>query len=142
MLAACETPCQDGFGRDDDGYCVPLPGHGSDADTDADADTDVGYGPVEALLSDQCSPCHTGNSDAGGLNIQGYDDLVGAPSDQAPMDLVSTSGDRNDSYLWHKISGTQDSVGGSGQLMPDPNTPLSDDQLNTVRDWLDAGAPN
>jgi len=90
----------------------------------ADTETDVGFGPVDALLS-----------------IQGYDDLVGAPSAQSPLEWGSASGQRNDSYLWHKVSGTQDSVGGSGQLMPAPNNPLSSKQLDILGAWLDAGAP-
>lgn len=89
----------------------------------------------------RAAPCHTLAGDAGGLSIQGDDDLFDAPSAQSPLQLVSAIGARNDSYLWHKVSGTQDSVGGSGQLMPAPNNPLSSNQLDILGAWLDAGAP-
>jgi hypothetical protein len=43
------------------------------------------------------------------------------------------------SYLFHKISGTQASVGGSGARMPKGGQ-LSDAEIQTLRDWIAQGA--
>jgi len=52
------------------------------------------------------------------------------------------AGDPDSSYLVHKIQGTQGTVGGSGGRMPLGRSPLSQDNINTIRDWISAGALN
>ncbi|MCB9764298.1 MAG: hypothetical protein H6739_31285 [Alphaproteobacteria bacterium] len=51
LFSACDTPCQDGYGKAADGNCYPFEGGGpsddtgpeGDADTDSDADSDADY---------------------------------------------------------------------------------------------------
>jgi hypothetical protein len=43
------------------------------------------------------------------------------------------------SYLYHKITGTQASVGGSGERMPRGGQ-LSDAEIQTIRAWIAQGA--
>jgi hypothetical protein len=71
---------------------------------------------------------------------EAYANLVSQPSMQlASMPLV-TPGALNQSYLWHKVNGTQLEVGGSGMIMPF-TVPLVPDELRVIERWIAAGAP-
>lgn len=125
----------------------PTTGGGSSGGT-SDATTG-GAAPsfttdVWPILMATCS-CHTGmtpgpptgltlGSDPAGA----YAALVNAPSSVANLDEVEP-GDSNKSYLYHKLAGTQASVGGGGTQMP-PGGMLSAADLATVKDWIDGGA--
>ncbi len=68
-----------------------------------------------------------------------HDRLVDQASMEAPlMDLVEP-GRPEESYLVHKLRGTQLEVGGMGQQMPFSG-PLSEDELALVEAWIAAGA--
>ena len=89
--------------------------------------------------------CHDGRPDtpAGFLDLgpdAAYDSLVGAPSIQADMPLV-TPGSLKDSYLWHKLEGTHLGVGGSGEPMPLLSGPLPPEALERIATWISIGAP-
>ena len=49
-------------------------------------------------------------------------------------------GNSADSYLVHKISGSQADAGGVGNIMPPNGDPLSVEQITMISDWIDAGA--
>ena len=57
-------------------------------------------------------------------------------------------GDSANSYLWHKINGTQADVDGIGDQMPDDDgfsdgmsaDPLSQADIDTITGWIDDGA--
>ena len=83
---------------------------------------------IQPILSQNCAGCH---GSSGGFTLS-YDNMVNVPSNQSTLDLIEP-GSANDSYIWHKINGTQASVGGSGGVMP-PSPPLS--ILNPVRIWI------
>lgn len=71
-----------------------------------------------------------------------YEALVGANALEAPGMKRVEPGDRNASYLWHKLNGTQGSVGGSGTRMPaPPQSALTSEELGIIGAWIDAGAP-
>lgn len=56
------------------------------------------------------------------------------------MQLIAP-GDRDNSYLWHKINNTHIEVNGSGTPMPPPPAAaLSADDLAKIGSWIDAGA--
>jgi hypothetical protein len=150
LSLACDSPCADGYGLSGDGVCVALAGTGdadtdtdsdSDTDSDTDSDADTDLAPVDALILAECSPCHTDGGRAGDLGYTGLDSLIDVPSGQSNLDYIEP-GSRDDSYVWHKVSGTHRDVGGTGLQMPDPNHPLSSDDMNTLGAWIDAGAPN
>ncbi|MCH7700398.1 MAG: hypothetical protein IID37_01805 [Planctomycetes bacterium] len=91
-----------------------------------------------------CTGCH---GFAGGLSLSAgtsHGNIVGVAS-SAGMNLVE-AGDHLNSYLWHKINGTQGGVsGGSGGQMPDgcptgTNPCLSSTDIDKVADWIDDGA--
>jgi len=120
-----------------------------------DGTTDPGSNPgtgtptlsedVQPIFTANCafSGCHGGASPAQGMNLsagQAYQNTVGVPSVELPgMDRIEP-GQPDQSYLVNKIQGTQASVGGSGQRMPLGLSPLSQDDINTIRAWVEAGA--
>jgi parallel beta-helix repeat protein len=74
--------------------------------------------------------------------VAGYNDIVNQPSMQLPaMDRIEP-GNHLMSYLWHKINGTHGDVGGSGARMPQFGPYLSQEQLDGIAGWIDAGANN
>jgi len=70
---------------------------------------------------------------------EAYATLVGTPSLQVPTMQRVKPGSLNESYLWHKINGTQGAVGGSGLIMPS-TIPLRPDELVLFERWIASGA--
>jgi hypothetical protein len=98
---------------------------------------------IQPLFDARCS-CHVGGETAAGLDLEdgaAYDDTVGAFSFQVDMNQIEP-GDPARSYLFHKVSGTQLDVDGTGGQMPLGRPPLSADELATLRLWIEQGAPN
>lgn len=73
------------------------------------------------------------------LNAPAIDRLVDVASVEVPEMARIAPGDRQRSYLWHKISGTHESVGGTGDSMP-PTLTLSAEDKETIGRWIDDGA--
>lgn len=73
---------------------------------------------------------------------QAYANIVGVSSFQlSSMNRIEPN-EPDNSYLIHKIEGSQGDVGGSGQRMPLSGCCLSQAQIDTIRAWVVAGAPN
>ena len=72
---------------------------------------------------------------------QAYDNIVGVSSGQLATMSRITPGQPDNSYLVHKIQGTQASVGGSGDRMPLGLPPLSQSTIGLIRQWVTEGAP-
>ena len=98
-----------------------------DPDSTADA---------QALLNASCSPCHTvGNQRP---NVRDIASLIGMPSGQSRLSFIE-AGSRLDSYLWHKMNGsqsTQDAGPGRGSVMPRRGR-LADDVVIRFGLWID-----
>jgi len=93
----------------------------------------------DEVFATGCAPCHVGGAALGGLDLSIRDDLMATlmlPSMQLSTMPLVTSGDPENSYLWHKINGTHADVGGSGELMPPAGHGLSPEHLELVRAWL------
>jgi len=94
------------------------------------------------IFTERCTTCHSGTDPFAGLDLSegiSYESIVGVPSGELPsMDLVS-AGDSQNSYLYHKVAGTHEAVGGSGSQMPIGEV-LSSAELAIVSEWIDAGA--
>jgi hypothetical protein len=111
--------------------------------------TDTGATPgaptftqVKSEVLPSCTPvCHTGATSAPLVLTAGqeYDAIVNVESVDAPGQILVVPGDADSSYLVAKIEG---SVGITGSQMPPPFGGLSADQIQLVRDWIDAGAEN
>jgi hypothetical protein len=91
-----------------------------------------------------CTNCHTnvGRTPAGLLNLlhdAAYDQLVNKPSVQRPGIMYVLPGNPDNSYLIHKVQGTQGIV---GVRMPFNGPPfLSDGQIQILKRWIELGAP-
>jgi hypothetical protein len=93
-----------------------------------------------------CSGCHTGPTGGalpGGMNLtsaaNSYAALVDVPSIQVPaMDRVEP-GDPDNSYLIRKLEG---GPGITGTRMPQGGPFLSQAEIDEIRSWIAAGAPD
>lgn len=125
---------------------------GSSSGSDAGDDADSGEALSATLSSIQeniftptcaTSGCHSATSASGGLSLaagEAFDGLVDTPSSQLlEMNRVEP-GDPDNSYLVHKISGTQATVGGSGTTMPQDGLALSAEEIQAITAWIEAGA--
>lgn len=68
-----------------------------------------------------------------------YGELIDVPSPTVPDIVQVKPGSPNESYMWHKVKGTQANVGGLGLQMPQGGM-LSADELAKIEAWITAGA--
>jgi hypothetical protein len=96
---------------------------------------------VAPILNMRCVMCHVEGNELGALSLypEPLTSLVGVASNQAPLKLVEP-GSPEKSYLYAKLLGTQDSVGGSGLQMPPQQSPLDAAEIETIRRWITEGA--
>jgi Bacterial Ig-like domain len=88
-----------------------------------------------------CSKCHIGASAPEGLQLDAahsYNLLVGVPSVEQPSLLRVDPGNPDQSYMVLKIEGAPGIEGGQ---MPLGETPLPQDTINAIRQWISNGAP-
>ena len=86
-----------------------------------------------------CVACHAGATAPLGLRLasaNSYALLVGVPSGEEPSLLRVEPGDPNNSYLIQKLEGTA----ATGGRMPLDGTPLSQADINVIRQWIIDGA--
>lgn len=103
---------------------------------------------IQPVFSGSCafSGCHGDNANPAQkpmalLAGQAYDNIVGVSSAELPgMDRIEP-GEPDESYLIHKIQGTQGTVGGSGDRMPLGSAPLAPSTIELIRQWVEDGAP-
>jgi hypothetical protein len=112
---------------------------------DPDPDPDPTLSQIQTSIFDtNCalSGCHAGASPQMGMNLsagQSFSNIVNVPSmENGALNRV-TPGDADNSYLYLKITGA---AGITGSRMPLGRAPLSQTQLDLVRDWIEAGAEN
>ena len=96
---------------------------------------------VFPLLQEHCTRCHGRDDPDAGLDLYstGPEGVIDTPSAQSPLPLV-TAGDHLNSYLFHKINGTQSLAEGSGTQMPIGST-LTEAEIELIAQWIDDGAP-
>lgn len=85
--------------------------------------------------------CH-GDARSGGLDLRldaAYDSLVGVAANGAPGALRVAPGHSADSFLVRKLAGILNP--GEGDRMPSVGHPLRALELDMIRTWIDAGAP-
>jgi hypothetical protein len=103
---------------------------------------------VQPIFTASCAVggCHDASSLSAGMVLEEgrlfdpVEGIVGVPSQEAPGVLRVKPGSSLESYLIHKLQGTQDTVGGAGDPMPLGGPPLADPTLQLIRDWIDQGA--
>ncbi len=101
---------------------------------------------VQPIFTKSCafSACHAGPNPQEAMDLsvgQSYGNIVGFPSNQVPRLSRLTPGDPDSSYIVLKLEGTAGGVGGLGTRMPLGGA-LTSQQIDTVRAWIAAGAPN
>jgi hypothetical protein len=86
-----------------------------------------------------CEHCHAGANAPAGLRLDAansYAQLVGIPSVERSNVLRVAPGDPNNSYIIHKLEGTQ----AVGERMPAGLPALPQADINIVRQWIADGA--
>lgn len=99
------------------------------------------FSQVQNQIFNASCVMHHGDPASAGLDLrspQSYNNLVNVISAASGIALV-VPGNADGSYLVHKLEGR---AGIAGGRMPLFQTPLSDDQIQLVRDWIQAGAQN
>jgi hypothetical protein len=96
---------------------------------------------VVPILSKNCVMCHLPGAEQAGLILypDPWTQLVGVASTESPLKRVE-SGSPEKSYLYVKLIGTQEQVGGSGLRMPFQQDALGPADLETIRKWIEQGA--
>jgi len=147
LAAACGGS---GGGGSDTGGGAPVvepePGPGGDECTGQSFDGT--FAAIQELIFERhgCTQetCH-GSARSGGLELTAgvaYQNLIEVPSSNSSFPRV-LPGDNDRSFLWLKLAaGTNPgSVDVAGAPMPLAGAPLSEDELELVRLWIHAGAP-
>lgn len=93
------------------------------------------------IVANNCG-CHAKDG-AGGLTmtneIDSYAILVGVKAWYSDLKRVEP-GEPENSYLLHKLKGTQDKVNGHGAQMPFGGAPLAKEKIDLVAQWISEGA--
>ena len=115
--------------------------NGADDDCDGELDEGVRHGDdIQPIWNYHCLLCHIDGGFGGGLVLVGArETLLTQGSGQVDGMPLVAPGDPDASYLWHKLTGTHEEVGGWGESMP-YETSLPPDELAFVRAWIAGGA--
>lgn len=125
-----------------DGGDPVSPGGGNDGGDDGPDTTAVSFADdVLPILTSTCASasCHAPQTRSGGLALGGadaYDDLVGVTSAGYGPAVRVVPGDPSASVLYQKLLGNAS----FGARMPLGGSPLSDDALDSIREWIEEGA--
>jgi hypothetical protein len=88
------------------------------------------------------SGCHAGSRPQQGLDLeasQAYTNIVSVPANESSDLNLVEPGDADNSYLYMKVTGAS---GISGRRMPQTGGTLPSADLDLLRQWINAGAPN
>lgn len=102
----------------------------------ADDCADAWTADIQPVVN-RCVSCHQNAAPAGKLSLQkgtAPANLIWQQADQAEMNYV-TPGDPEQSYLLHKLKGTQKEAGGSGAKMP-LGGQFSEADIKLIEDWI------
>jgi mono/diheme cytochrome c family protein len=127
LLMACDDNAVDvgGFGVE------PYPNYGGGGGS-ISGDT---WPDVQAVLYNNCGECHTGSTGTGGFDLVERSCVELSREFAYGHPLIAT--DHTESTIWHKIEG--DDPATYGGIMP-PTGKMSSAAINTIADWMDAGA--
>lgn len=94
---------------------------------------------VQTLVNGRCAPCHITNASAGlSLANDFTTNTVNVNSSQVATLKRIQPGNKETSYLYHKIKGTHLTVGGSGLRMPRNGPPyLTDNEVARIGAYID-----
>jgi hypothetical protein len=138
QAATCDAECKASL----DGAVMELETMGQPVPETCDPPQTVSWGEIEAIIDANCvDACHEPGGEDASLDMSGnaYLEIYGVASSQSLLYLVEADS-HEDSYLWHKVNGSQGSVGGSGSTMPKGAPMLSAEDIEKIATWIDAGA--
>ncbi len=135
--ALCDVACSDGLAQlvaqaEANGQAAPEPCE----------PPQITWSDLEQLIGNRCvDGCHEPGGDDESLDLsdEPYNAMYLVTSDQSPLFLVDP-GDREGSYLWHKLAGSHGAVGGMGGRMPKDEPPLPAITVEGIARWIDDGA--
>lgn len=98
----------------------------------------------DTIFTPRCAfdGCHAGPLPQQGMDLSpgvARGSIVGVPSAELTMLDRVEPGDPTNSYLWMKLAGDARIV---GERMPFGGPYLSDEEIERVRSWIAAGAPD
>ena len=97
---------------------------------------------IVPLLKSRCAACHLTGEEPGHMALHpraAYGYLVNVASVESPL-LRVAPGAPDESYLVHKLQGTQLDIGGEGVQMPIESGPLAEPDIRMIREWIREGA--
>jgi Ca2+-binding RTX toxin-like protein len=102
----------------------------------------IGYAAqIQPIFTANCTSCHGSVNPPEGLHLtsqSSYSNLVNVASAEVPSLKRVKPGDPDNSYLVQKLEGTA----AVGARMPRGLPPLSADNINLIRGWIEQGANN
>ncbi len=124
---------------------VACAGDGTGLDGDDGGDEVTLSRDVQPIFTGNCvfSGCHAGSSPEQGMSLsagQAFGSVVNVAARELPSMNRVTPNQPDNSYLVHKVQGTHSNVGGSGSRMPLNRSPLSQSDIDLIREWIQAGA--
>jgi hypothetical protein len=129
-----------GEGLDENGRPIDEEGGGTPPPTEPPPGTADFQEIQDTIFTPACTGCHAGASAPRGLRLDegnSYAMLVGVASSEVPSLQRVQAGDAENSYLVHKIEGRA----AVGDRMPLGGPPLSQEQIDLIKQWIIAGAP-
>jgi hypothetical protein len=122
-------------------------GSSSDSDATSTALTSTLSSIQTNIFTPKCatSSCHSSGAASAGLSLAdgaAFASLVGASSQQLSTMNRVTASDTSNSYMIHKLEGTQATAGGTGSTMPFGGTALTTTEIQVLKDWINSGALN
>ncbi|MEF8823069.1 MAG: DUF2231 domain-containing protein [Desulfohalobiaceae bacterium] len=88
------------------------------------------FARVKPILENRCTSCHSGSNPPHGLRLTSYKELISG-TEHGP---IVTKGEPGESELYARITGQ------SEPRMPFRQSPLSDEQIRVIKEWIAAGA--
>jgi mono/diheme cytochrome c family protein len=119
---------------------TPKDAGGTPKDSSTPGPTAFTKQEVQALFNARCTSCHSGAGASAGMSLAAdfTTKTVGVASTQLASMKRITAGDKEASYLFHKIRGTHLDVGGAGLRMPRSGPPyLSDSDVDRIGAFID-----
>lgn len=116
--------------------------NGGNGNGDDNGGNEIGTEPtftnVQQIFEQSCggSGCHIGERTFG-VRLDGYDNVMESEGQQYGK-LIVQPGNASESPLVDKIEPNPD----NGERMPKNGSPLTDDRINQIKEWINNGAEN
>lgn len=116
----------------------PGDGNGDNGDDNGEGTpSEPTFSNVQVILENNCSGagCHIGER-TNGVRLDSYNNVINSVGTEYGREIV-VPGEPDNSPIIDKISSNNPE---NGVRMPEGGPPLSDDQINLIRDWIAEGA--